>query len=84
MSNGAMMCYRLAAELSDRIAAVAPEKSKDEVLSKDDDETKVTRRTHGKGKDGSEVVLVVIEGGGHTWPGMKPPAGFMGKSTRNV
>ena len=24
MSNGAMMCYRLAAELSDRIAAIAP------------------------------------------------------------
>ncbi|MCY2929829.1 MAG: hypothetical protein NTV86_10115, partial [Planctomycetota bacterium] len=24
MSNGGMMCYRLAAELSDRIAAVAP------------------------------------------------------------
>ena len=24
MSNGAMMCYRLAAEMSDRIAAVAP------------------------------------------------------------
>ena len=24
MSNGGMMCYRLAAELSDRIAAIAP------------------------------------------------------------
>src|SRR5207237_1535521 len=24
MSNGAMMCYRLASELSDRIAAIAP------------------------------------------------------------
>lgn len=43
-----------------------------------------TRKTDCKGKDGSEVVLVVIEGGGHTWPGMKPPASFMGKSAMNV
>ena len=145
MSNGGMMCYRLAAELSDRIAAIAPvagtiaideskpkrpvpvihfhgtkdtfvtfeaakgrtrsfmrlkgveesiqtwvklngckEKPRADVLSKDGDETKVTRRTFGKGKDGAEVVLVVIEGGGHTWPGMKPPASFMGKSAMNV
>lgn len=136
MSNGAMMCYRLAAELSDRIAAVAPvagtslieeiklkrpvpvlhfhgrkdtfvpfegrgrsvddaiqkwvklngcdEKLRADVLSKDGDEMKVTRKTYGSGKDGAEVVLVVIEGGGHTWPGMKPPVGFMGKSAMNI
>jgi polyhydroxybutyrate depolymerase len=143
MSNGGMMCYRLAAELSDRIAAVAPvagtiaideskpkravpvlhfhgtkdnivpfeaakslpfmrvkgvedsvqtwvklngcgPKPKADTLSKDGDEMKVTRTTYGGGKDGSEVVLVVIEGGGHTWPGMTPPAGFMGKSAKNV
>ena len=24
------------------------------------------------GKEGSEVVLIVIEGGGHTWPGQEP------------
>jgi polyhydroxybutyrate depolymerase len=143
MSNGAMMCYRLAAEMSDRIAAVAPvagtiaiEESKPkravsvlhfhgtkdtfvpferpkgkmmrlksvddsiqtwvklnecpekpkatDVLSKDGDELKVTRKTYGPGKDGSEVVLVVIEDGGHTWPGMKPPVGFMGKSAMNI
>ena len=145
MSNGGMMCYRLAAELSDRIAAIAPvagtiaideskpkrpvsvihfhgtkdtfvpfemakgktpkfmklkgvedsiqtwvklngcdEKPKTETLSKDGDEMKVTRKTYGGGKDGSEVVLVVIEEGGHTWPGMTPPASFMGKSAMNV
>jgi polyhydroxybutyrate depolymerase len=145
MSNGAMMCYRLAAELSDRIAAIAPvagtiavkeskpkrpvpvihfhgtkdtlvpfqmgkgktpslmklkgvedsiqtwvkldgceEKPKTDVLSKDGDEMKVTRKTYGGGRDGSEVVLVVIEGGGHTWPGQQPPVGFMGKSARNI
>jgi polyhydroxybutyrate depolymerase len=145
MSNGGMMCYRLAAELSDRIAAIAPvagtiaideskpkrpvpvihfhgtkdtfvpfemakgktpkfmklkgvedsiqtwvklngcdEKPKTETLSKDGDEMKVTRKTYGGGKDGSEVVLVVIEDGGHTWPGMTPPASFMGKSAKNI
>ena len=55
-----------------------------QLVSKDDDETKVTRKTYGKGKEGSEVVLVVIEGGGHTWPGRKPPVSFMGKSATNV
>jgi polyhydroxybutyrate depolymerase len=145
MSNGGMMCYRLAAELSDRIAAIAPvagtiaiedskpkrpvpvlhfhgskdnivpfekargkgpafmrimgvedsiqtwvkldgcdEKPRNETLSKDGDEMKVTRRTYDGGKDGAEVVLVVIEGGGHTWPGQQPPVGFIGKSAMNV
>ena len=32
---------------------------------------KVTRKTYGAGRDGAEVVLVVIEGGGHTWPGQE-------------
>jgi len=139
------MAYRLAAELSDRLAAVAPvagtiaieeskpkwpvpvihfhgskdtivpfeitkskapslmklkgvedsiqtwvklngcdEKPKADTLSKDGDEMKVTRTTYGNGKDGSEVVLVVIEEGGHTWPGQPPPVGFIGKSAKNI
>src|SRR5262245_8087025 len=28
---------------------------------------------YGGGKDGAEVVLVVIEGRGYTWPGQQPP-----------
>jgi polyhydroxybutyrate depolymerase len=145
MSNGAMMCYRLAAELSERIAAIAPvagtlaldecqptrpvpvihfhgtqdtfvpwEINKDrvrplmrlkgveesiqtwvklngcqpqpkiELLSKTDDQMKVTRKTYGGCQDGAEVVLVVIEGGGHTWPGMEPMVGFIGKSAMNI
>ena len=144
MSNGAMMCYRLAAEMSDRIAAIAPvagtiaiaenhpkrpvpvlhfhgnadpivpfdhattkssfmklnsvdesiqtwvkldgcdAKPTEDVLSKDGDDMKVTRQTYGGGKDGSEVVLVTIEGGGHTWPGQKPPVEFIGKSAMNI
>ncbi len=145
MSNGGMMCYRLAAELSDRIAAVAPvagtiaideskpkrpvpvihfhgtkdtfvpfemakgktpafmtlkgvedsiqtwvklngceEKPKTETLSKDGEEMKVIRKTYSGGKDGAEVVLIGIDGGGHTWPGQQPPVGFTGKSVKNI
>ena len=60
------------------------EKPKTDTLSKDGDEMKVTRKTYGGGKDGAEVVLVVIEEGGHTWPGQQPPVGFIGKSAMNI
>ena len=30
------------------------------------------------------MVLYVIEGGGHTWPGQDPMVGFIGKSTKNI
>jgi polyhydroxybutyrate depolymerase len=147
MSNGAIMAYRLASEMSDRIAAIAPvagpmgtdtcspkrpvsvihfqgtddqfapfEGGKgDRSLSQTDfysvehsvrawvkangckgepatevlpdrarDGTKVTIKTYGGGKDGAEVVLVVIEGGGHTWPGKEPALKVLGKATKNV
>jgi polyhydroxybutyrate depolymerase len=145
MSNGAVMAYRLAAELSSRIAAIAPvagtlgvepsklkrpvpvlhfHGTKDEyvpfqggigvksltgtnfssveqsiqtwvrangcdetpridVLSEGDD-LRVTRTTHGGGRAGSEVALVAIEGGGHTWPGTKPNLKDLGKSTLKI
>lgn len=147
MSNGGMMCYRLAAELSDRIAAIAPVSgtmaireprpqravpilhfhgtadrivpvggparrspslitflSLEETLAiwrrlnrchpaplieqltqAEEDELVVTRKTFSpSAPDGAEVVLVEIEGGGHTWPGRRPPLWFMGKSTHTV
>ncbi|MGA2064878.1 MAG: PHB depolymerase family esterase [Thermoguttaceae bacterium] len=146
ISNGGMMCYRLAAELSDRIAAIAPvagtmaidnynpkrpvpvmhfhgtadrlvppggpggrtpkflgfksledtikvavkangcpkEPKTEKLPDKAGDGTTVTKKTYGPGKDGAEVVLFLIEGGGHTWPGQQPPVGFLGKSTKNI
>ena len=145
MSNGGMMCYRLAAELSDRIAAIAPvagtvcldenkpqrpvpvmhfhgtkdkivpfevkagksqpfmkflgvedsiqtwvklngckESAISELLTKDADEMPVTRKTYGGGKNDSEVVLVSITDGGHTWPGQPSPVFFTGKSTLTI
>jgi polyhydroxybutyrate depolymerase len=146
-SNGAMMAYRLASELSSRIAAIAPVAgpmgtlacNPDRSLSvihfhgtddpfapfhggrvqfalttvdfysvehsirawvkangcpaapvitrepdTADEGTTVQRRTYGPGKDGAEVVLLVIEGGGHTWPGRAPRTRSHGKSTRDI
>jgi polyhydroxybutyrate depolymerase len=146
LSNGGMMCHRLAAELSDRVAAIAPvsgtlaiddvhptravpaimfhgtadtivpfngPKAGDLAMLKfkgvDDtvkawikadgcqpdpattaipdtahDGTIVKRHEYGSGRDGAEVVLYEIEGGGHTWPGQQPPVDFLGKSTSNI
>jgi hypothetical protein len=55
-----------------------------ETISKAGDELRVTRTTYGGGKGGAEVVLVTVEGGGHTWPGRPPPVAFLGKSAMNV
>jgi len=146
MSNGGSMCYRLAAELSDKIAAIAavagtmaikearPRRpvsvlhfhgSADRVVpfsghrykagrllnyrsveettriwceingcpptpritefpSSDGARTLVRQMVYGPGREDSEVVLVVIEGGGHTWPGQKPPIPLIGKSTLDI
>ena len=48
------------------------------------DGTTITRKTYGSGKEGTEVVLVEIHGGGHTWPGQQPRLQFLGKSTKNI
>lgn len=146
MSNGAMMCYRVASELSGRIAAIAPVggtmviekprparpvpvihfhgtddklvqyngpdglakrlalfKSVDETMKiwakidecsdmpvitelpdKADDGTSVTCKVWGPGKNGAEVVLYTIDGGGHTWPGQTRMFGFLGKTTKDI
>ena len=147
LSNGAMMAYRLASELSDRFAAIAvvagtmatdrcepkrpvpmlhfhgtndeyipfaggkgvksvsgtnfysvdhsirawvkangcnEEPITEELPEQANDGTRVVKKTYGGGKDGAEVVLVVIEGGGHTWPGRPLPERSLGKVTANV
>jgi polyhydroxybutyrate depolymerase len=147
LSNGAMMCYRLASEMSDRIAAIAPvagtmaiekyapkrpvsvvhfhgtkddlvpfngpskkkdtpkfmkfrsvndtimacvnangclEQPSETMIPMTADKIKVTRKDYGTCKDGSEVVLYVIENGGHTWPGVTLAPAFLGLSTKNI
>jgi len=146
MSNGGMMCYRLAAGLAERIAAIAPVcgtlaidpwkpcrpmpvmhfhgtadrlvpfdgpnelvpkflvfKSVEETMricaaangcagkpkktrlpDTVDDGTSVVRSAYAPCREGAEVVLFTVEGGGHTWPGQPPPNQFLGKSTKDI
>jgi polyhydroxybutyrate depolymerase len=60
------------------------ETPKTDVLSEGGDGMRVTRKTYGAGRDGAEVALVVVEGGGHTWPGRRSPAKILGRSTLSV
>jgi len=55
-----------------------------ELADPQDDGTSVRVERHGGGRDGAEVVLVVIEGGGHTWPGREPRLRALGRSTRDI
>lgn len=48
------------------------------------DGMKVTRKTWTGARDGGEVVLIEIEGGGHTWPGMEPIVKQLGPSTKDI
>ncbi|TXT34112.1 MAG: polyhydroxybutyrate depolymerase [Planctomycetota bacterium] len=135
MSNGGIISYRLASELSDRIAAIAPvggpmgthfhgtddknapfkggrgedsltqtefysiehsinawvkangcdsKPTEAELPDKADDGTRVTRKVWANGRDGSEVVLIEIRGGGHTWPGHPSTRRFLGTTTRDI
>ncbi|AKJ65622.1 alpha/beta fold hydrolase [Kiritimatiella glycovorans] len=152
LSNGGIMSYRVAAELADRIAAIAPvggplmmetiapsrpvavmhfhgtadkfapfkggfgengrggrgvtefrsvdrslqlwiqsngcddEPTVTKLPDTKDDGTRVTQKNWGNGREGTEVVLIEIEGGGHTWPGVAPPAAaaFLGLATRDI
>jgi len=49
-----------------------------------DDGMKCIRKTWSGGRDGSEVVLIEIENGGHTWPGNEPIVAILGKSTKDI
>lgn len=147
ISNGAVMAYRLASELADRFAAIAPVAGPmgtettspsrpvsvlhfhgtedefapyvggvgpksifrsnffsvehsvhawmkangcnetptiEELAIKVDDGTRVTRSTYAGGRDGSEVTLVTIHGGGHTWPGRPARQARLRRATMNV
>jgi polyhydroxybutyrate depolymerase len=50
------------------------------------DGTTVRRQVFEKGKDGSEIIVYTIKGGGHTWPGgvQYLPVFLVGKMSRNL
>ena len=147
ISNGGIMAYRLASELSERIAAIAPvsgpmgtekcspkrpvsvihfhgtddefapfkggkgtksltatnfysvdhsirawikandcalEPQETKLPEKVKDGAAVIRTTYTAGREGAEVVLITIQGGGHTWPGQEPRVKLLGKATKNI
>jgi polyhydroxybutyrate depolymerase len=145
LSNGAMMCYRLAAEMSERIAAIAPiagtlaldeikpkrpvpvchfHGTEDSLVPFDglgkkgtnlykfasvpesvaafvalngcadkpivqelpafEDKIKVSRQIYNGGKNQAEVILYLVHGGGHTWPGRDVAPAFLGRCARNI
>jgi polyhydroxybutyrate depolymerase len=51
---------------------------------KGDDGTTVERKSYAPGKEGAEVVLYVINGGGRTWPGRKWPVPWQGKTPHDI
>ena len=48
------------------------------------DRFKITRNEYEAGKAGAEVILYVIEDGGHTWPGRPFGGGILGAYTMNI
>jgi polyhydroxybutyrate depolymerase len=48
------------------------------------DGTTVVRHSYVGCRDGAEVMLYEIRGGGHTWPGRPSPERLLGKATQNV
>jgi polyhydroxybutyrate depolymerase len=50
------------------------------------DGTRVRRETYGPCRDGTEVVLLAVEGGGHTWPGgwQYLPERVIGRTSRDI
>ncbi|MGE5293477.1 MAG: alpha/beta hydrolase family esterase [Solirubrobacterales bacterium] len=95
MSTGAIMVYRLASELSDRVAAIAPTAGPMGTQTCDPKRPVSVMHFHGTedpavpfvgGKDGTEVVLFEIRGGGHTWPGREfgPEMAILGLSTKDI
>jgi polyhydroxybutyrate depolymerase len=141
ISNGGMMAYRVACELSDKVAAIAPvagaqnvdgkpthpvsviifhgtndehvlyEGGKPKKRADPHDRTdksvafavdfwvkhngcdakprrvekgNVVTETYSGGKDGTEVTLVTIKGGNHSWPGGERLARFLDDPTREI
>jgi polyhydroxybutyrate depolymerase len=78
ISNGAMMAYRLAAEIPDRIAAIAPVAG---TLTIDPDSIHAPMPIiHFHGTDDRYVPYA----GGHTWPGQPHARLFLGRTTTEI
>jgi polyhydroxybutyrate depolymerase len=65
---------------------VSPQPVVENLPNQTEDGTSVRREVYAGGKQGTEVVVYVIEGGGHTWPRGPQylPAFLVGKASRNL
>jgi polyhydroxybutyrate depolymerase len=54
------------------------------IASNHADGTTTVRSTYGPGRAGAEVVVYLIQGAGHTWPGRPPRPHYLGKTTYNI
>jgi len=63
-----------------------PEPREELLPDASDDGTRVRQFTYSGGRAGSEVILIRIEGGGHTWPGgaTGDRTAFLGTTTRDI
>ncbi|HEX4994402.1 MAG TPA: PHB depolymerase family esterase [Methylomirabilota bacterium] len=68
-----------------RLDGAAPEPRPTALAAPGKDHCGGLRLTHSGGRDGSEVVLVRLDGGGHTWPGGPQylPEGLIGRVCRD-
>jgi polyhydroxybutyrate depolymerase len=62
----------------------APEPVVTSLSNMHDDGTSTLRYVYGPGHEQSEVVLYLIHGAGHTWPGRPPRPHCLGKTTYNI
>lgn len=56
----------------------------DELLRSRDEDLPAIRHTRSGGRDGTEVILIAIVGGGHTWPGQPPRLATLAPSTLGI
>ena len=58
----------------------------EELLDRAEDGTTVSRQTYSGGRNGAEVVLITVKGGGHTWPGREfgPELKILGLSSKEI
>lgn len=55
-------------------------------INNEDDDTKVIKSDYTSGKNNSEVIFMLVDGGGHTWPGgwQYLPKLIIGRTTKDI
>ena len=85
-NRGVAISLAQATEFWRKWDGASPQPEVENLPNQTDDGTSVRREVYAGGKQGTEVVVYVIEGGGHTWPHGPQylPAFLVGKASRNL